>query len=426
MKRHHRLYQGIKDDDRIKLLEGEIGTLKNQIDTLKRDTVYQQILASHKQATDKLADLEAKNAQSPVADYKEQKEALNKQLAKSVQDELVRRQELKITFKPDELAQEITKLNKSLKIANTEFTGVENAGANLATTDGEIRLISAGGIAVQMANLQADNGKVQMAALGFQGQTRQVIDEISRTALLHPLLGKKTGNTDIQTINAIIDKLVFDQAAFDDDNKLSEHKTKLKSTYAAALGGDTNKFTEFKQLLSQIPPVQNIDIMISIEGLHDVYERGEFGNDAYALHKNYQPSTITTKDGIVIQAISNPQTGNPSAQPASDSNILLIGGTYQVGDAGITIQSAGSTILQAGQDSIYDKETQVSKRGKIKRKTTVTTTTEQIANGEAVKLNANAITVQANDNLYAYATEFNAPAGQIQLKSGEALGLYAV
>lgn len=62
------------------------------------------------------------------------------------------------------------------------------------------------------------------------------------------------------------------------------------------------------------------------------------------------------------------------------------------------------------------------------RKTTVTTTTEQIADGEAVKLNANAnaITVQANDNLYAYATEFNAPAGQIQLKSGEALGLYAV
>ncbi|STY81682.1 Uncharacterised protein [Moraxella veridica] len=83
-------------------------------------------------------------------------------------------------------------------------------------------------------------------------------------------------------------------------------------------------------------------------------------------------------------------------------------------------------MLQAGQDSIYDKETQVSKRGKIKRKTTVTTTTEQIANGEAVKLNANAITVQANDNLYAYATEFNAPAGQIQLKSGEALGLCAV
>lgn len=370
--------------------------------------------------------MEAKNAQSPVADYKEQKEALNKQLAKSVQDELVRRQELKITFKPDELAQEITKLNKSLKIANTEFTGVENAGANLATTDGDIRLISAGGIAVQMANLQSENGKVQMAALGSQGQTRQVIDEISRTALLHLLLGKKTGNTDIQTINAIIDKLVFDQAAFDDDNKLSEHKTKLKSTYVAALGGDTNKFTEFKQLLSQIPPVQNIDIMISIEGLHDVYERGEFGNDAYALHKNYQPSTITTKDGIVIQAISNPQTGNPSAQPVSDSKILLIGGTYQAGDAGITIQSAGSTILQAGQDSIYDKETQVSKRGKMKRKTTVTTTTEQIADGEAVKLNANAITVQANDNLYAYATEFNAPAGQIQLKSGEALGLYAV
>lgn len=60
VKRHHHLCQGIKDDDRIKLLEGEIGTLKNQIDTLKRDTVYQQILASHKQATDKLADLEAK------------------------------------------------------------------------------------------------------------------------------------------------------------------------------------------------------------------------------------------------------------------------------------------------------------------------------------------------------------------------------
>jgi len=34
--------------------------------------------------------------------------------------------------------------------------------------------------------------------------------------------------------------------------------------------------------------------------------------------------------------------------------------------------------------------------------------------------------VQANDDLYAYATKFNAPAGQIQLKSGKAFGLYAV
>ncbi|UNU72755.1 DUF637 domain-containing protein [Moraxella nasovis] len=420
---------GIKDDDRIKLLEGEIETLQNQIDTLNRDMVYQQALASHKEATDKLGDLEDKNAQSPVADYEEQKEALNQQLAKSIQDELVRRQELNIKFKPDELAQEITKLNKSLKIANTEFTGVENAGASLTTSDGDIRLISAGGIAVQMANLQADNGKVQMAALGSQGQTRQVIDEASRTALFLPLLGKKTDNTDTQTANAIIDKLVFDEAAFDSDTKLDEHKAKLKSTYAAALGGDTDKLTGFKRLLSQIPPVQNIDIAISIEGLHDVYERGEFEDDAYALHKNYQPSTITAKDGIVIQAISNPQAGTVSAQPASDSNILLIGGTYQAGDAGITIQSAGSTILQAGQDSIYDRETNTFKKkswGGAKKKITVTTTTEQIADSEAVKLNANAISVQANDNLYAYATEFNAPAGQIQLKAGEALGLYAV
>ncbi|UNU72752.1 DUF637 domain-containing protein [Moraxella nasovis] len=244
-----------------------------------------------------------------------------------------------------------------------------------------------------------------------------------------PLLGKKTDNTDTQTANAIIDKLVFDEAAFDSDTKLDEHKAKLKSTYAAALGGDTDKLTGFKRLLSQIPPVQNIDIAISIEGLHDVYERGEFEDDAYALHKNYQPSTITAKDGIVIQAISNPQAGTVSAQPASDSNILLIGGTYQAGDAGITIQSAGSTILQAGQDSIYDRETNTFKKkswGGAKKKITVTTTTEQIADSEAVKLNANAISVQANDNLYAYATEFNAPAGQIQLKAGEALGLYAV
>ena len=134
-----------------------------------------------------------------------------------------------------------------------------------------------------------------------------------------------------------------------------------------------------------------------------------------------QPKMVLSSKPLAIpkQAILQ----HSQHQTASDSNILLIGGTYQAGDA-------GSTILQAGQDSIYDKETQVSKRGKIKRKTTVTTTTEQIADGEAVKLNANAnanaITVQANDNLYAYATEFNAPAGQIQLKSGEAFGLYAV
>lgn len=178
--------------------------------------------------------------------------------------------------------------------------------------------------------------------------------------------------------------------------------------------------------------VLKIPFAISIEGLSDVYQRGEEKDDGFSLHNNYQPTIIDADKGILIQAIG---TGDilPTQSTASSSpyNVLIVGGDYKAKDGTIQIQSLGSTVLQAGQDSIYDRETNTVKRGKIKRKTTITTTTEQIQDADAVDLTAKDIQIQAGNHIYAYATAFDATddkqdTNHVLLQAGDSVRLLAV
>lgn len=178
--------------------------------------------------------------------------------------------------------------------------------------------------------------------------------------------------------------------------------------------------------------VLKMPFAISIEGLTDVYQRGEEKDDGFSLHNNYQPTTIEANKGILIQAIG---TGDilPMQSTASSSpyNVLLVGGDYQAKDGTIQIQSLGSTVLQAGQDSVYDRETNTVKRGKIKRKTIITTVTEQIQDADVVDLTAKDIQIQAGDHIYAYGTAFNAKddsqdKAHVLLQAGDSVRLLAV
>lgn len=178
--------------------------------------------------------------------------------------------------------------------------------------------------------------------------------------------------------------------------------------------------------------VLKMPFAISIEGLTDVYQRGEEKDDGFSLHNNYQATTIQADKGILIQAIG---TGDilPTQSTASTSpyNVLMVGGDYQAKDGTIKIQSLGSTLLQAGQDSIYDRETNTVKKGKIKRKTIITTITEQIQDADVVKLTAKDIQIQAGDHIYAYGTAFNAQddkqnKNHVLLQAGDSVRLLAV
>lgn len=178
--------------------------------------------------------------------------------------------------------------------------------------------------------------------------------------------------------------------------------------------------------------VLKMPFAIRIEGLTDVYQRGEEKDDGFSLHNNYQATTIQADKGILIQAIG---TGDilPTQSTASISpyNVLMVGGDYQAKDGTIKIQSLGSTLLQAGQDSIYDRETNTVKKGKIKRKTIITTITEQIQDADVVKLTAKDIQIQAGDHIYAYGTAFNAQddkqnKNHVLLQAGDSVRLLAV
>ncbi|VEG12417.1 two-partner secretion domain-containing protein [Moraxella cuniculi] len=411
---------GIKDAVRIDELNAQIADINQQITTLNNDTLYQTALSDHKQANDELIKLQKEHAQSPIGDYDKQKQALQQKQASSQQRAIFRRQELGIDDDADELTRQLGTLKQSLKIANMEFVGSQNTGTSIDTA-GDINLISAGGISVQMADLQSRTGSVNLTAIGNQNQARQFVDENTKAKLLALLRPDAIGADDnVSRANQLIDGLTFDADDLADAQKINEHKNALKQAYLDAKDGNDKKINDFKQLLNAAAPITQLPIAISIEGVYDIYQRGNFDDDSYAVSKNYQPSRITAKDTISINAVSQSDGDDTKTKSA----VLLIGGNYQAKDINIT--STGSTILQAGQDLVYDRHTSVSKRGKIKKKTTVTTTTEQMSDAESVALNANNIRIQTADSLFAYASRFNAPAGNIELGAGDALRLFAV
>ncbi|OOS03542.1 hypothetical protein B0189_09220 [Moraxella cuniculi] len=411
---------GIKDAVRIDELNAQIADINQQITTLNNDTLYQAALSDHKQANDELIKLQKEHAQSPIGDYDKQKQALQQKQASSQQRAIFRRQELGIDDDADELTRQLGTLKQSLKIANMEFVGSQNTGTSIDTA-GDINLIGAGGISVQMADLQSRTGSVNLTAIGNQNQARQFVDENTKAKLLALLRPDAIGADDnVSRANQLIDGLTFDADDLADAQKINEHKNALKQAYLDAKDGNDKKINDFKQLLNAAAPITQLPMAISIEGVYDIYQRGNFDDDSYAVSKNYQPSRITAKDTISINAVSQSDGDDTKTKSA----VLLIGGNYQAKDINIT--STGSTILQAGQDLVYDRHTSVSKRGKIKKKTTVTTTTEQMSDAESVALNANNIRIQTADSLFAYASRFNAPAGNIELGAGDALRLFAV
>lgn len=230
---------------------------------------------------------------------------------------------------------------------------------------------------------------------------------------------------------ALVDNLVLN---LDSDINQSEDYQKirqqLKDRLPAAVNGDKQAQKDITDLLSAVPPVKFIPVAISIEGLHDVYERGNEGDDIYSLYNNHRASNITADKGIILQA-----TGFDNADPTqvtttgAPNNILLGSGDYIAKDGDINISTVGTLVMQAGQDSIYDEETKTKKKkswGGFKKKVTITTTTEDIRSADPVTLVANNITLNAADDIYGYATEFKAPEGNTIIKAGEALRLMAV
>lgn len=425
---------GVKPENRLKELNDSLATVNHQLDTLNNDSLYQAAATAKKAAQDKLDKLIKDNAATPIADFEQQQQALKTEIAAQNTQLQQRTKALDINKTVEELTDEQADITRSLKIADTPYQGIEHAGSKLSAKQ-DVNLIATGGIAIEASDIDT-RGKATLQSLSQLGEYRQVIDEKARADVLVPLMrlnklsdGQKQDYLSQQL--AAIDSMRF---SLDDSVNQSEEMQKmrasLKELLPKAVAGDATAKAQIDKILTARAPVTIIPVAISIEGLNDIYERGKEGDKSYSLHNNNRPSNITADKGIVIQATGadnqDPKTVTTSGAP---NNIIINSGTFTAKEGDIAISSVGNVILQAAQDSIYDAETQTSKKkswGGLKKKVTITSTTEDIRNADPVTLIGNNVSVNAGDNIISYATDIKAPTGQVSLQAGDAIRLMAV
>jgi filamentous hemagglutinin len=162
---------------------------------------------------------------------------------------------------------------------------------------------------------------------------------------------------------------------------------------------------------------EKLAVGINISGLIDSFEYGKEGTNDYGYLIFNRPSEITGTNGVNIQAVGS----------NANSRLILNASTVNAANGPINLQALGDIRLESGQEELYKFNSYSYKTGHwYNRKTVTVTATNQNTDAAPVELNGKSINVKAGDNLDAYATEFNAPAGKINLTAANALRLYAV
>ncbi|MDO5638606.1 MAG: DUF637 domain-containing protein [Neisseria sp.] len=157
---------------------------------------------------------------------------------------------------------------------------------------------------------------------------------------------------------------------------------------------------------------------INISGLFDTFEYGKDGSDKYAYAIFSKPSEISGKSGVSIIA---PNTDNNSRIVVSASELTSDNGKVQ-------IQAYSDILLTAGQGELYTYDKHSYKTGKWYNRKHITEIKEtKNAKAEPVMLTAaKGIDIKSGGSIEAYATEFDAPKGTINITAANALKLYAV
>lgn len=162
---------------------------------------------------------------------------------------------------------------------------------------------------------------------------------------------------------------------------------------------------------------EKLPVGINISGLIDSFEYGKEGTNDYGYLIFNRPSEIIGTNGVDIQA----------AGTNADSRLILNASTVYAPKGPINLQALGDIRLENGQEELYKFNRHSYKTGKwYNRKRVTVTTTNQNTDASPVELNGTTINIKSGGNIDAYATEFNAPAGKINLTAANALRLYAV
>ena len=156
-----------------------------------------------------------------------------------------------------------------------------------------------------------------------------------------------------------------------------------------------------------------------LAGLSDFYEYGTAGSSSHAFALMSRPTVISGKAGVTIQT-----TGT-----TTNARLILNDAAVQSSSGKVHLQSLGDMRLESGQEEFYRRTTNTyTKRSwfGLKKKTITETRTSQNVEASPVVLQGKNIELKSGGSISAYASEFLAPAGNIQITAANALNLYAI
>lgn len=156
-----------------------------------------------------------------------------------------------------------------------------------------------------------------------------------------------------------------------------------------------------------------------VAGLSDFYEYGAAGTSAHKFVLMSKPTIISGQAGVSIKAVGNDANAR---LVLNDSAVRSASGT-------VALQSLGDMRLEAGQEEFYSRSINTYTRkswGGLRKKTITEVTTKESVTASPVVLQGQNIAITSGGSIDAFATEFLAPQGNIQIMAANALNLRAV
>ena len=157
-------------------------------------------------------------------------------------------------------------------------------------------------------------------------------------------------------------------------------------------------------------------VSIATAGITDRYEVGQAGSDRHTWASRGTQTVIEGTAGVQLQAV-----GNANARMALNSTVI------RAPQGAVLLQSSGDMIIEAGLKESYSFSQWSYKTGSwFNRKNVTETHVNQSASALPVSLYGNSVHLKSGGSIDAFATQFNATGGHIQITAANALNLYAV
>jgi filamentous hemagglutinin len=161
---------------------------------------------------------------------------------------------------------------------------------------------------------------------------------------------------------------------------------------------------------------QRNPVGIALAGIVDYYEGGQAGSARHVWMTAARPSVIDGALGVQIQAVGG-----------SDARLAINSTEVRSSNGSILLQSQGNMRIESGQtESYFYGQHSYKSGGWFNRKSVTETNIDHNMRALPVSLDAQNVHLKSGGSIEAFATQFRAPTGQVQITAAHGLSLYAV